>query len=190
MEFWIGVAFLIACGIGVPVFRKLAHRRMLTTLGWEGASVMPSTWGLSGLKLQRPRWEGEVAFEPAGLGGGGKRGHLRLVASLKRRTPSLAFYEKGLRDDSAASEPLIPTGDAAFDAKVSVRGDADFARKILVPEQRERLLRLKESGGYLWAISGGVAELGGPLPTAAADLKRFLDQCDALLDAMAGALAS
>ena len=55
MEFWIGVAFLIACGIGVPIFRRLAHRRMLTTLGWEGASVMPSTWGLSGLKLQRPR---------------------------------------------------------------------------------------------------------------------------------------
>lgn len=190
MTFWIGVAFLIACGIGVPVFRKLAHTRMLKRLGWDGASVMPVTWGLSGLRLQRPRWEGEVEFEAAGVGGGGKRGHLRLIASLKRKTPTLAFYEKGRRDDSAATEPVIPTGDAAFDAKVSVRGDADFARKILVPEQRERLLRLQETGGTLWAISGGVVELAGPLPTAAADLKRFLDQCDALLDGMAGALTS
>jgi len=73
-------------------------------------------------------------------------------------------------------------GDAAFDAKYVVKGDADFARKLLSPEQRERLLRLQEAGGYVWVISGGLVELGGPLPTDSAGLKRFLEQCDSVLE--------
>ncbi|MBV8881244.1 MAG: hypothetical protein JO332_14860 [Planctomycetaceae bacterium] len=190
MGFWFGVAFLIACGLGVPVFRKLAHASMLQRLGWDGASVIPSTWGLSGLRVKRPRWEGEVAFEPAGVGGGGRRGHLRLVASLGRKTPSFAVSEKGRRDDAAATEPAVATGDAAFDARLSVRGDADFIRRLLDAPQRERLLRLHDAGGCFRGLSGGVAELDGPLPAGAADLKGFLDQCDAILDAMAGAVVS
>lgn len=190
MTFWIGVSFLIFCVLGLPFARKLTHGSMLKALDWEGASVLPATWGLSGLRLQRARWEGEASFESASFGGGGRRGHLRLIASLKRPTPSLSFYEKGRRDDSAATEPAVPTGDAAFDAKVSVRGDAALAQKILGPAQRERLMKLQEAGGYLWGISGGVAELGGPLPANREDLKAFLDRCDALLDSMAGALAS
>lgn len=188
MEFWAGVAFLIACAIGLPVYRKTAHTRMLRSLGWEGASVMPAIWGWSGLRLKRARWEGEVEFEPASIGGGGRRGHTRLIASLRKPTPMLSFYEKGRRDDSAATEPAVPTGDTAFDAKLGVRGDAAFAKKLLGPEQRERLLRLLESGGYIWAISGGVVELGGPLPGGGAALKDFLDRCDAFLDAAAGTL--
>lgn len=189
MGFWLGVTFLVACGLGVPIFRKMAHSAMLRSLRWDGASVLPALWGLSGLRVKRPRWEGEVVFEPAGLGGGGHRGHLRLIASLGRKTPTLSFYETGRRDASGG-EPAIPTGDPAFDAKVAVKGDADFARKILGPDQRERLLRLQESGGYVWAISGGVVELGGPLLGDREGLGRFLDQCDAILDAMAGAVSS
>src|SRR5579862_7175334 len=187
MEFWIGVAFLVACGLGVPVYRKFAHSAMLKNLGWEGASVISVTWGLSGLRLKRARWEGEVEFEPAGIGGGGRRGHLRLIASLGRKTPSLSFQETG-RAGTPAGEPAVRTGDAAFDATFVVQGDATFARKLLGPEQRERLLRLKEVGGFVWAISGGVVELGGPLLTDGAALKRFLDQCDSVLDAMVGAI--
>jgi hypothetical protein len=189
MGFWIGVAFLVACGLGVPVYRKLAHAAMLRNLTWEGASVLPVTWGLSGLRLKRTRWEGEVEFEPAGIGGGGRRGHLRLIASLGRKTPSLSFYEAG-GSDASAGEPAVPTGDVAFDARLVVKGDAVFARKLLGPEQRERLLRLREAGGYVRAISGGVVDLGGPLPTDADGLKRFLDQCDSILDAMVRAIVS
>jgi hypothetical protein len=187
--FWLGVAFLIACGLGVPVFRKLAHTAMLRNLGWDGASVLPATWGLSGLRLRRARWEGEVEFEAAGLGGGGRPGHLVLIASLGRKTPSLALYTAGRRDASGA-EPAVPTGDAAFDARFVVKGEAEFARRILGPDQRARLLRLEESGGALRAVSGGVVELVGPLPGGAAALRQFLDQCDAILDAMAGAVAA
>jgi len=183
MGFWIGVAFLVACGLGVPVCRKLAHAAMLRRLGWEGASVIPVTWGLSGLRLKRARWEGELEFEPGGLGGGGRRGHLRLIASLGRKTPSLWFQEPG-RPGRPGEEPAVPTGDTAFDAGFVVHGDADFARKLLGPKQRERLLRLKESGGFVWAVSGGVVELGGPLLSDVAGLKRFLDECDMILDAM------
>jgi hypothetical protein len=186
MGFWVGVAFLVACGLGVPVVRKLVHSAMLKNLRWDGASILPSWWGLSGLRIRRSRWEGEVIFEPAGLGGGGRRGHLRLIASLGRKTPSLSFYETGRRD-AAGGDPAIPTGDAAFDAKYAVKGDAEFARRILGAEQRERLLRLQESGGYVWGISGGVVELGGPLLTDGDRLRRFLDQCDGILDAMVGA---
>ncbi len=189
MGFWIGVAFLIACGLGVPVYRKFAHTAMLKSLQWEGASVIPVAWGLSGLRLKRARWEGEVEFEPAGVGGGGRRGHLRLIASLGRKTPSLSFYEAARRDASGG-EPAIPTGDAAFDEKVVVKGDADFARKLLSPDQRERLLRLQGVDGHLWAISGGVVELAGPLVTDRARLKDFLVLCDEILDAMAGAIAA
>ncbi|HVR86740.1 MAG TPA: hypothetical protein VMU54_20625 [Planctomycetota bacterium] len=189
MGFWIGVAFLVACGLGVPIYRKFSHAAMLRNLGWEGASVIPVTWGLNGLRLKRARWEGEVEFEPAGIGGGGRRGHLWLIASLGRKTPSLSFYEKGRRDPSGV-EPVVPTGDAAFDAKFVVKGDPAFARKLLDPEQRERLLRLQEADGYVWAISGGVVELGGPLLTDGPGLRRFLEQCDSILDAMAGALTA
>lgn len=187
MGFWIGVAFLIACGLGVPVYKKFAHTSMLRSLQWEGASVIPATWGLSGLRLKRARWEGEVEFEPAGVGGGGRRGHLRLIASLGRKTPSLSFYETGRRDASGG-EPAIPTGDAAFDEKYVVKGDAAFAQKLLSPEQRKRLLLLQGVGGYVWAISGGVVEMGGPLLTNRAGLKEFLVLCDEILDAMAGAI--
>jgi hypothetical protein len=189
MGFWIGVAFLIACGLGVPVYKKFAHSAMLRNLGWDGASLIPVIWGLSGLRLKRARWEGEVEFEPAGVGGGGRRGHLTLIASLGQKTPALSFYDPGRRDASGG-EPAVPTGDAAFDARIVVKGDADFARKVLSPEQRERLLRFQDLGGYVWGISGGIVELGGPLLTDGAVLKRFLDQCDSILDAMAGAISA
>jgi len=189
MGFWIGVAFLIACGLGVPVYRKLAHSAMLKTLAWEGTSVIPVAWGLSGLRIQRTRWEGEVEFEPPGIGGGGRRGHLRLIATLKRKTPSLSFYETGRRDASGG-EPALPTGDAAFDARYVVKGDPDFARKLLGPDQRERLLLLQGVGGYVWAVSGGIVEMGGPLLTDRSRLKDFLVLCDAILDAWAGAVAA
>lgn len=187
MGFWIGVAFLVLCGLGVPIVRNLIHASMIRNLGWEGASPMPAFWNLQGLRIKRARWEGEVAFEPAGVGGGGRRGHLRLVASLGRKTPDLAFFEAGR---SPEGEPGVPTGDPEFDGKILVKGDEAFVKKLLVPEQRTRLLRLQMAGGHLRALSGGVVELDGPLFTHGPGLREFLDQCDTILDAMVGSVTS
>jgi hypothetical protein len=188
MEYWIGVAFLIACAFGAPYARKLQHDRRLKTLGLEGATVVGSWLGLSGLRLKRARWEGEVEFDPGGLGGGGRPGHLQLTASLGRRTPTVRFHEKGRVNEARLPGPPIPTGDAAFDAKILVQGDPTFARQLLGPEQRERLLRLEAAGGHLWCVDGGIVQLGGPLIRGNAELKRFLELCDAILDAMAAGL--
>jgi hypothetical protein len=190
MEFWIGVAFLAACAIFVPYSRKLMHGHRLKTLGLEGATVVTSWFGLSGLRLRRARWEGEVEFDPGGLGGGGRPGHLQLTASLGRKTPTVRFHEKGRVKESALPGAPLPTGDAAFDAKILVVGDSAFARKLLVPEQRERLLRLEAEGGHLWCVDGGIVQLGGPLLRGRDELKRFLELCDSILDAMAAGLPS
>jgi hypothetical protein len=190
MEFWIGVAFLIACAIVVPYTRKVMHGHRLKTLGLEGATVLPSWFGLSGLRLKRVRWEGEVEFDPGGLGGGGRPGHLQLTASLGRKTPTVRFHEKGRVKESVLPEAPLPTGDAAFDAKILVVGDRAFAQKLLVPEQRERLLQLEAAGGHLWAVDGGIVQLGGPLLRERGELKRFLELCAAILDAMAAGLPS
>jgi hypothetical protein len=188
--FWIGVAFLILVGFVHPVLRRVAHGRMLRNLDMDGVTVMPTFLGYGGLRVTRARWDGEVSFTGPSLGGGGRTGHLELIASLRRPTPTLSLYEKGRRSDAGATEPVVPTGDADFDAAITVRGDAEFAKKLLVPGQRERLLLLKNAGGYLWAISGGVAELGGPLPQDGRTLKDFLELCDAFLHEAAGAVAS
>lgn len=172
---FIGVAFL------VPLLRHLSHASMLKKLSWEGASPLPSFWGLQGLRIKRARWEGEVAFEQPGIGGGGKRGHLRLVASLGRKTAGIECFEPGTRDDA----PAIPTGDADFDARVIVKGDAGLAKQLFTPEQRVRVLQLHANGGSLRAVTGGVVEVDGPLPANAEDLRRFLDLCDPLMNGMA-----
>lgn len=190
MEFWIGVAFLVLCGLGIPGARKVAHDRRLRTLGLDGAAVVPSLFGLSGLRLTRPRWDGEVEFDPGALGGGGRPGHLRLTASLRRPTPALRFHEKGRVSEAALGEPPLPTGDAAFDAKILVQGDRAFAQKLLVPEQRARLLQLEEAGGHLWSVDGGIVLMGGPWIREAGELRRFLELCGAILDAMAAGLPS
>lgn len=186
MGFWIGVAFLVLGAIGVPIARNLIHAQMVNRLGWEGASPMPVFFGLDGLRIKRARWEGEVAFEPGGIGGGGKRGHLRLVASLGRKTAGIECFEPGTRDES----PAIPTGDAAFDAQIIVKGDAALAKQLFTPEQRERLLLLRLGGGNLRAVTGGVVEIDGPLYTTGHDLRGFLDQCDVLLDAMVASVSA
>ncbi len=190
MEFWIGVAFLAACAIVIPYTRKLMHGQRLKTLGLAGATVVPSWFGLSGLRLRRARWEGEVEFDPGALGGGGRPGHLQLTASLGRKTPTVRFHEKDRVKEAALKEAPLPTGDAAFDAKILVEGDPVFARKLLVPEQRERLLQLEAAGGHLWCVDGGIVQVGGPMIRERGELKRFLELCDAILDAMAAGLPS
>lgn len=175
----IGIVFLIACVFGVPLFRKLAHEQTLKGLGLEGVTVLPRFWTLSGLRIERPRWTGEVAFAPPGPSGG-RPGHLRLRASFQR----------------SASPPPVPapaarveTGDAEFDQKIRVEGDPAFARKLLSPEMRDLLLELDGLGGRVLEIGETTVEIDGPLMNGEA-LRRFLELCDAIVTGTALAAGS
>ncbi len=168
LPYCIGIGFLIACIFGVPLLRKLSHDRMLRKLQIEGATRVPRLLGLSGLRIERSAWKGDVVFEAARLGGG-HPGHLRVLAEFAKPL-------RPIREDAS-----IRTGDDAFDRKIVVEGDPGFARKFLVPEMRERLLQLDRLGGRVLAIREESMEIDGPLPAAAADLQRFLVLCDGII---------
>src|SRR5262245_47634572 len=120
LPYVIGIGFLVACLLGVPLLQKLSHERLLKGLRMEGATRLPRLLGLSGVRIERPAWRGEVAFEPARLGGG-RPGHLRLLAEFARPL-------RLLRENAP-----IRTGDEQFDQKIAVEGDPAFAKKFLVP---------------------------------------------------------
>src|SRR6187431_2960877 len=98
---------------------------MLKRLAMEGLSVIPRFPGLSGLRIERSAWKGQVLFQPAPMGGG-RPGHLRLMAEFRTPAPS-----RPTRDDAP-----IRTGDESFDRKILVEGDPVFAKKFLGPEMR------------------------------------------------------
>lgn len=79
----LGILFLLACLLGVPLLKRLLHERAVRKLAMDGVTVVPSFWTLSGLRFQRPGWNGVASFESAGIGGTG-RGHLRLKAEWTR----------------------------------------------------------------------------------------------------------
>jgi hypothetical protein len=79
-----GIVFLLACLLGVPLLKRLLHERAVRRLAMDGVTVIPSFWRPSGLRVQRPAWQGIVSFESAGIGGTG-RGHLRLRAEVPIR---------------------------------------------------------------------------------------------------------
>jgi hypothetical protein len=168
LAYCIGIGFLIACIVGVPLLRKLSHDRMLKKLQIDGASRVPRLLGLSGLRIERPAWKGDVVFEAARLGGG-HPGHLRVLADFAKPL-------RLIREDAP-----IRTGDEAFDRKIAVEGDPAFARKFLVPEMRERLMQLDRLGGRVLAIREESMEIDGPLPADAATLQRFLELCDGII---------
>jgi hypothetical protein len=175
LAIWIGIGFLAACVFTMPLLRKLAHERMLQGLQLEGASRVPRLLGLSGLRVERRDWKGDLVFEAARLGGG-HPGHLRV----------LALFAKPLQPIREGAP--IQTGDAEFDRKIAVEGDAAFAKKFLGPEMRERLMDLDRLGGRVLAIREESIEIDGPLPADAASLRRFLELCDVIISG-AGAAA-
>ena len=148
---WYGVAFLLALGLSVPLFRKVSHARALKKLGMEGVTVSPHFWGLSGLRLRRAGWEGDVRFET-----GGMKGHLLLKANLRRALPSVSFHEKGKLDEAR-----------------------------LGPELRKLVMQLDQLGGRVWAVGGESVEIAGPLLVRPAELRKFLEACDAVVDGIA-----
>jgi len=168
LAYVIGIGFLVACLFGVPLLRKISHERMLRSLEIAGATLVPRFPALSGLRITRPAWKGVVTFDAARLGGG-RPGHLRIVAEFAE--PLLP-----IREDAP-----IRTGDAEFDRKIAVEGDPGFARKFLVPAMRERLMQLDSLGGRILAIREESMEIDGPLPADAADLRRFLHLCDGII---------
>ncbi|MBI3858124.1 MAG: hypothetical protein HY293_20780 [Planctomycetes bacterium] len=175
VPYFVGIGFLLACVFGVPLLRKQSHEAMLKGLGLEGVTVVPKFWSLSGLRIERSKWKGEVFFQAA-RAGGGRAGHLRYVVEFRVPVPVISLN----RD--ATKESKVRTGDDDFDRKISVEGDPAFARKLLVPVMRERLMRLDEVGGRVLAIGEGSVEIDGPLPAGLPDLKRFLELCDAIVD--------
>jgi hypothetical protein len=174
LAYCLGIGFLIACLLGVPLLRKLSHERMLRSLEIAGAALVPRFPALSGLRIARPAWKGLVTFEAARLGGG-RPGHLRIVAEFAQPL-------QPIRHDAP-----IRTGDAEFDRKIVVEGDPGFARKFLVPEMRERLMQLDSLGGRILAIREESMEIDGPLPADAASLRRFLDLCDGIISSAGSA---
>jgi hypothetical protein len=172
----LGIGFLLACAVGVPLLRKMAHERTLKGLGMEGLTVVPRLWSLSGLRIDRPAWKAEVVFESA-RPGGGRPGHLRLRADFSKPAPPLAFPARPSREDA-----VIHTGDEAFDRKIVVEGDPSFAKKFLVPEMRELLMQLDQLGGRVLAIGEGTIEIDGPLLGEPPALRQFLELCDDIVD--------
>ena len=164
----IGIGFLLACVLGIPLLRKLSHERLLKRLQIEGAVRVPRFLGLSGLRIERPSWKGVVSFAPARLGGG-HPGHLKVLAEFAKPL-------QPVREDAP-----FRTGDEDFDRKIVVEGDPVFARKFLVPEMRERLMQLDRMGGRILAIREEMMEIDGPLPADAAALQRFLELCDGII---------
>lgn len=85
MEYYLyyilGIVFLLACLLGVPLLKRVLHERAVRSLAMEGVTVIPSFWTLSGLRLQRPGWQGTASFEATGIGGTGP-GHLRLKVEV------------------------------------------------------------------------------------------------------------
>jgi len=174
---WYGVSVLLALGLSVPLYRKISHTRALNSLGLEGVAVVPRFWGLSGLRLSRAGWEGEVRFETAGM-----KGHLILNAALKKSTPSLSFEPGAPEGGPTKSEEILATGDAEFDRKIAVRGDREFAKRLLGSEMREQLMALDRLGGRVGSLGGGNLVIAGPLLTRPAELKEFLKSCEAVID--------
>ena len=79
-----GIAFLLACLLSVPLAQRFLHERAVRRLAMDGVAVVPGFWRLSGLRFERPGWQGVVSFEAGGIGGTG-RGHLRIRAEVRDR---------------------------------------------------------------------------------------------------------
>ena len=173
----LAAGLLLGCVFGVPLLLRRGHEVMLRQLAMDGATVVPNPWTLSGLRIERPRWKADVFFQPARLGGG-RPGHLRFRATFTPAPPPTSGRK---------SEPAVPTGDPEFDARITVEGDPAFARKLLVPEMRERLIRLDGLRGRVGAIGEGFVEIDGPLLGRPPELKAFLELCGAIVDATVAA---
>src|SRR6185436_4278311 len=77
----LAAALLLGCIFGGPILLRRNHETMLRTLGLEGVTVVPGSGALSALRIERPKWKAEVAFEPPPVGGG-RPGHLRYLAEF------------------------------------------------------------------------------------------------------------
>lgn len=165
---WLGLFLILALVFVKPAIRKLAHDRSLRGVRFDGAALRKRLIGYHGLRIERPAWTADVAFEP----GFEKGGHTRFTADLKRPTPDVEF-----RADQGGALALAAKGDEAF------------AEKLLTPGMRDRLLRLGALGGRLWYLRGGAMEIAGPLLSSDAELKPFLTLCAEIADLAVEALS-
>ncbi|HYE97576.1 MAG TPA: hypothetical protein VEJ18_01645 [Planctomycetota bacterium] len=176
----LGIALVVGLSLVKPIWSRRRHLGVLRDGLIEGAAVVPRLWTLSGLRIERPGWRGLVEFEQPWEGGG----HALFRADLGRPTPDLVFHvhEGAMR----AAPGLRATGDPAFDARIAVAGDPDFARQVLGAGVRSRVLALVEGGSRVRYIGRGAIEVVGPLPRDPAACRAFLESCAALTEDVIG----
>ena len=160
---WAAFAFLAVLFLAGPVGRKLLHARALRRLAIPGTTVISRWWGLSGLCYERDGWRGEVLFGAPGEKWGGRQGHLLFRGTLKRAAPSVSFQDPPVED---------------------------VARRILVPQMRELMGKVRDRGGRVLDLREGTIEIAGPLLSRPDELKSFLDLCEAILERTAAAVSS
>ena len=129
-----GIVFLLICLLGVPLLKRLLHERAVRRLAMDGVTVVPSFWKPSGLRFQRPGWQGVVSFEAVGIGGT-SRGHLRLQAEVTGQD------RREIAPDALARlEQLGGRVRAAGDGRIEIDGPI-FTR----PEDLRRFLEACDS---------------------------------------------
>lgn len=175
----LGIALIVGLALVKPVWTRRRHLRVLRGGLIEGAVAVPRVASLSGLRIERPAWKGVVEFEQPWEGAG----HALFRADLGRPTPDLVFH---VHEGAVAAPGLRATGDPAFDARIAVAGDPDFARQVLGPGVRSRLLALVEGGSRVRYIGRGAIEVVGPMPRDAAACRAFLESCASFTEDVIG----
>lgn len=125
---WVGIAAVPLLFFAGPVYRRVVHRRALRRLSIEGLAVVPNGLGLSGLRISRAGWDGELRFEDAPVWGG-RPGHVRFSAALRRPART-----ENLQGPGAALE--------AMGAQVALEGDRGLEVSGPAPQDLPRFVEL------------------------------------------------
>jgi hypothetical protein len=123
---WVGVAALPALLLAGPIWRRIAHDRALRALAIEGAAVVPNGWGLSGLRIARPRWDGELRFTDTPIWGG-RPGHVRFTATFREAPRTDRLQGPGSALEALGAQVAL-TGERGLDVAGPL--PADLARFV------------------------------------------------------------
>jgi hypothetical protein len=125
---WVGVAALPALLLTAPLWRRIVHDRALRRLGLEGSAVVSNGLGMSGLRIARAGWDGELRFEDAPIWGG-RPGHVRFHA----------IFKHPVRDERLQSPGSALTG---LGAEVARLGTSELEVRSPMPADLARFVEL------------------------------------------------